>query len=121
MRSTPRKRHLSPCKICCQLLEQAAFNIPNAFVVIDALDECAEVTRDLVLTNIRSVLPKARLLITSRYTVGTEHDQQDQFCLEIQANETDIKCYLEERIKSLDPYKRTSRKIMSFIAALFLA
>lgn len=83
---------------CYQLLELAAIYIPNAFIIIDALDECAEVTRDLVLTKIRKILPKARLLITSRYTVGSEYNQHDQLRLEIEANDTDIKCYLEQRI-----------------------
>ena len=84
---------------CCQLLQTAAAVFPNIFVVIDALDECAEVTRETVFDKIREVLPTARLLITSRHAFGSQFEVRHSFRVGLQANEVDIENYLHDRIK----------------------
>ena len=84
---------------CCQLLQAVVHSIPKIFVVIDALDECTEATRDALLTRIQNLQPKVRLLITSRHTFGSEYELDDSLSLEVRADHIDMQHYLDERIR----------------------
>jgi hypothetical protein len=93
------KKNLSPSFAeCCQLLHTAADHMSNIHVVIDALDECTEATRGILLTELEKLRPKVCLIITSRHTFGCRYDPESAICLKIQAQEEDIKRYLSERV-----------------------
>jgi hypothetical protein len=83
------------------LLELELSSFSEAFIVIDALDECLnnEGTRDALLTEIQKLQPRLRLLITSRPNVkdlDLKFGNASQ--LEICASDSDIKQYLESEI-----------------------
>ena len=84
---------------CSRLLQAAANEFLDIFVIIDALDECAQATRETVFDQIRKLLPEARILVTSRHSFGAQFDVNASHHLEVQANETDIECYLRDRIR----------------------
>jgi hypothetical protein len=84
----------------------------KVFIVIDALDECSEETgaRMQLLAEVRKLLPKIRLLVTSRPISNIEHEFKDAACLEIRASDEDVIQYLKSRIKGQLPlatYART--------------
>ena len=85
---------------CRQLLLSAVSCLPKTYVVIDALDQCAGATRDILPTELRRLEPKICLFITSRHTFSGLCDPENDVQLELHANETDIKPYLDERIKT---------------------
>ncbi|MCJ1245285.1 hypothetical protein MMC30_002488 [Trapelia coarctata] len=84
----------------CHLLETEIQRLNRAFVVIDALDECDEATREALISYLLKLSPKFRLLITSRHMPMTSHeiDLRGLKCLEIRASDSDIRKYLEHRI-----------------------
>ena len=84
---------------CCQLLKAAAGCLPKVCIVIDALDECTEATRDILLSEIRQTMPRIHLFITSRHMFSHQCAREDSLCLEISADEMDIRQYLYERMK----------------------
>lgn len=85
---------------CCQLLHTAADHMSNIRVVIDALDECTEAMRDILLTELEKLRPKIRLIITSRHTFGYHYEPESAICLKIQAQEEDNKQYLSKRVET---------------------
>ncbi|KAL2037429.1 hypothetical protein N7G274_009914 [Stereocaulon virgatum] len=90
---------------CCQLLHKAADHMSNIHVVIDALDECTEATRDILLTELEKLRPKVCLIITSRHTFGDHYEPESALCLKIHAQEEDIKQYLSERVETSRPLR----------------
>ena len=85
---------------CCHLLRTATDHLSNIHVVIDALDECTETTRDILLIELEKLRPKVCLIITSRHTFGCRYDPESAICLKIQAREEDIKHYLSKRVEA---------------------
>lgn len=85
---------------CRQLLLSAVSCLPKTYMVKDALDECAGATRNVLLTEHRRLEPKICLFITSRHTFSGLCDPEYDVQLELHANETDIKQYLDERIET---------------------
>ena len=69
---------------------------PKTFVIVDALDECTEGTRSSFLAEMRKLLPKIHLLITSRPHI--ELDLPGLMRLKIRANDGDITSFLNARI-----------------------
>ena len=83
-----------------QLLQAAAIQFRDIFIIINALDQCNQDMKDTVLKKIHNTLPNARYLITSRimFTSPSSAESATTF-IDIQANEQDIKHYLCERFK----------------------
>ena len=71
---------------CSRLLKVTAAGFGDIFIVIDALDECTETTREAMFDHIRKAIPCARLLITSRYGFGTQFEVNHSYHIVIQAN-----------------------------------
>jgi hypothetical protein len=85
---------------CAQELQSVCVRRSTVFIVIDALDECAEgdSTREEVLSVLSNVQPALRLLITARpHIAEVLNTFKDATRLEIRASEEDIRRYLEGR------------------------
>lgn len=85
-----------------QLLKDLVGHLDKTFVVIDALDECAEFDEDggsnrETLINVLLSLP-VRLLVTSRHYSTIEILFKDAKTLEISPDPDDIKSYVHWRI-----------------------
>lgn len=75
--------------------------LSRLFIVIDAIDECSPAIRPRLLSELRKLQPVLRLLITSRPNVpGIQQMFEDVVCLDIQARDEDIGCYIDERIEN---------------------
>lgn len=83
---------------CCRLLQAAIGSFQKTYLVIDALDECAETTRDTLFAELGKMKPQISILITSRHTFSAHYDSRTVFRLDIKADVLDIRQYLEERI-----------------------
>lgn len=66
------------------------------FIVVDALDECADSTQAGLLTALRSLAGTVNLLVTSRNTPSREFYGNKQ--MNIRANEQDVRRYIQGRI-----------------------
>ncbi|KAI0873882.1 hypothetical protein GGS24DRAFT_461484 [Hypoxylon argillaceum] len=70
------------------------------FVVIDALDECTEAQRDILLDHVSRLHPWANVLITSR-VLGSDLERfTDVRILRIGAIKADLRAYIKSRITS---------------------
>ena len=76
----------------------------DIFIVIDALDECPEAdqTRKNFLTEVRSLLPDIRLMVTSRHIPSIENTFREDLRLEIRASDQDIKSFIESQTVQQD-------------------
>ena len=68
------------------------------YVVIDALDECEPAYRLQLLTELKALQPKLKLMVTSRYFDAFGADMGIDTDVEIVASDSDIKRYVQERI-----------------------
>ena len=103
---------------CCRLIHAAMGCFPKIYLVIDALDECAEGTGDILFTEIRKMKPPISVLITSRHTFTNLYEQESALRLEIEADEVDIRQYLEERMEcstALQAYFKNDRDLHDVI------
>lgn len=77
----------------------------QSFLVLDALDECSDYgQRELLLNRLKTLLdllPKFRILITSRKTVDIDALMTEHKTLEISAKEDDIRRYVRSRVMGL--------------------
>ena len=83
---------------CCRLLHATTGYFSKVYLIIDALDECTEYTRNILFAELRRLQPPIVILITSRHTFSDLYDPESALRLEIQADVLDIKQYLENRI-----------------------
>ena len=82
-----------------RLLQSQVQRFSEVYIIIDALDECTEVYGiNNFLPEIRKLLPNIHLLVTSRFVSNIEREFAEASRLEIRANETDIRDYIEARI-----------------------
>lgn len=84
---------------CCRLVHAAIGCFSKTYLVIDALDECAEGTMNILFAELRKMRPPISILITSRHIVTNHYDPTSALRLGIEADVVDIRQYLEERIK----------------------
>jgi hypothetical protein len=84
------------------LLQSEAGRFSEIFMIIDALDECSDYTRESLLSVIQK-LPNIHLLVTSRHILTIEREFKGKFenttSVEIRASDEDVRRYLENRIK----------------------
>jgi hypothetical protein len=72
----------------------------RVFIVVDALDEASESdTRSVLLAELRQLLPRANILVTSRPLDDIRAEFHDSLQLEIAANIDDIARYIKARIQ----------------------
>lgn len=82
------------------LLSIFAAKVCQAFVVVDALDECLEENQNGLIAEIQRITPRVNLFITSRPTVNMNLDLQNIYHLEIRASDRDMTNYLESSISN---------------------
>ncbi|KAJ7580027.1 hypothetical protein C8J56DRAFT_714823, partial [Mycena floridula] len=75
----------------------------SVYIVVDALDECSNKTRDLFVSTkpnggIRSLSDTVQILITSRNILSIAQTLDDQTCLGIEAQDQDLQTYIKARI-----------------------
>lgn len=79
----------------------------DIYIVIDALDECAERTRKKLLEWLKNVFhSNTRVFITSRFSKGIEEDMEKADEIEIRANVEDMAYHIQRRIAE-DKYLNT--------------
>jgi hypothetical protein len=93
-----------------ELLQLEARRLSKVFIIIDALDECLESTRDSFLVEIRKLLPSIHLLVTSRHNITIKPEFERAAHVEIRASDEDVKKYLKDRIESERQLVRQVRK-----------
>ena len=82
------------------LLKAKYRSLSILFVIIDALDECVNESKDEFLKELQDLRPKLRLIITSRSSImNITYYFEDAVSLEIRPSNEDIKTYLEERLQ----------------------
>ena len=84
----------------CKILKTEVNRHDHVFVVIDALDECEPAYRLRLLTELRVLQPKLKLMVTSRYFDAFGADMRIDTDIEVIASEDDIKRYIQERTSS---------------------
>ena len=78
----------------------------NVYVIIDALDECEPAYRLRLLTELKALQPKLKLMVTSRYFDAFGADMGIDTDIEILASDEDIKRYVEERVSATPRLRR---------------
>lgn len=86
------------------LLRSQVENFDKDFIVVDALDECPEVeqTRKTFLAEIRSLLPKMWLLVTSRNVPSIETIFRNDTRHDVRAQDQDIRNFIESQMDLRD-------------------
>lgn len=92
-----------------ELMRILVSDLKNSFIIIDALDECADREKTKLMRHLNTLLsetPSMRLLVTSR------ENQQHIFSqvprMDIMARDEDIKSFLQSRIENIDPLSALS-------------
>lgn len=97
--------------IKCSTLRTACQPLSKLFVIVDALDECAEESRDEFLQELRDLGLKLRLMITSRPSIVNITDYfEDTVRLDIRAHNEDIERYVKERLQRESRLKHNIEK-----------
>ncbi|RYO34681.1 hypothetical protein AA0111_g3695 [Alternaria arborescens] len=81
----------------CSVLRDVLAHYPTVYLVIDALDECQEDTRRLVLAKLRDLQTArdVRLMATSRFIPDIEDAFREAPRLEVRASREDIKRFVD--------------------------
>ncbi|KIM82512.1 hypothetical protein PILCRDRAFT_70744, partial [Piloderma croceum F 1598] len=77
---------------------QSEVGTSNVYIVVDALDECLERDQGYLITELRSLGSAIHLMVTSRPLLSIEQLFQHATRLDILANDTDVRKYIEDRI-----------------------
>ncbi|KAL8648358.1 MAG: hypothetical protein Q9210_005039 [Variospora velana] len=72
----------------------------EVFIIVDALDECPEAdkNRAAFISGLRGLLPKVRLMVTSRNIPSIERMFRSDLHLQIRATDQDVKLFIESHI-----------------------
>ena len=82
-----------------EVLKKEIDKYKKVYVIIDALDECTDdFSRETLVENIRGLQPNVNLMVTSRFLDSIERTFKEASLLEISADPTDIRTYVEGRI-----------------------
>ena len=80
------------------LLKSATGYFTKTIIVIDALDECHEDSRSVLIDEMNGLSKEVSLLITSRHAFNTVPGIRTDITIRLKATDADIKSYLEERV-----------------------
>ena len=111
----PASRGQLSIKDSLQLLNQLLKRYKHPAIVLDALDECTDVTRGFILDDFRSILDNAqhpvKVFIASRHSRDIEDRLQDLLHVRIEArdNAEDIKNYVTTELDSSVQNKKLLR------------
>ena len=87
-----------------RLLRSQVEKFDEVFIVIDALDECPEQDqiRKFFLAELRALVPKVSLMVTSRDMPSIENMFKHDIRLEIRAQDQDIRAFIKSQIEQRD-------------------
>lgn len=87
-----------------RLLRSQVEKFDAVFIIIDALDECPErdQTRKSFLAEVRALLPKVSLMVTSRNMPSIENMFKHDMRLEIRAQDRDIRRFIKSQMEQRD-------------------
>lgn len=110
-----------------QLLRTEIVSLDKAFILVDAMDECAEDNgvRDGFLAQLRSLTDQSnvRLMITSRPMAIIKTTFSSAGEIQIQASNGDLRRYLEAQIpqkRRLAPHVRADTELQETIIAVLI-
>ncbi|SLM39235.1 Ankyrin repeat-containing domain [Lasallia pustulata] len=104
------RRRTRPCLAeCSRLLQSTASAFSEIFIVIDALDESSEITRDDLIAEIQKLPSHLHLMATSRHNPNIEQLFNGSIQLEIQAHDADVKAYIRTQIDKRERLKKFVR------------
>ena len=115
----PSSRGQLSIKDSLQLLDQLLKRYKHPAIVLDALDECPEDERGLIIEDIRSILDNAthpvKVVIASRHSLDIEDGLQDLLHVRIEArdNAEDIENYVTKELALRVQNKRLLRGMIS--------
>jgi hypothetical protein len=84
------------------VLESQIKVFDKVFIIVDALDECADDTRKSFLKALHQLPRRAHILFTSRPVVSIGKQIKAERQVNIVANKDDLRKYLEHRINTFD-------------------
>ncbi|KAJ7162914.1 ankyrin repeat-containing domain protein [Mycena filopes] len=91
-------------------LQSVVSTYPRVIIVVDAIDECTDDpssdTRSIFLAKLRALSPTINLLLTARSHVAVEKGFTNAKCMEVRANEEDLRRYIESQIQSSERLKK---------------
>ena len=82
-----------------QIFEDIVTKLDIAYLIVDALDECSEDVRDLLLSFFETLPSNTRLMVTTRYIDEIMYGFRTSPIIEIRASVTDLKKYVASRIR----------------------
>jgi hypothetical protein len=102
---TNRGRGTTPTRTeYLDLLHSLSTEFSELYVVIDALDECIDNSRDMIwkdlLTSLKDSVTNLRLLYTSRHIDNVETASPESTCIEIVASDADMQTYIHRQIST---------------------
>jgi len=82
------------------LLREEVMQLSRVFVIVDALDECSDQhgSRSMLLRELRRLLPKASIMVSSRPLDDIRSQFSDCHHLKIEASDGDVEQYIQHRI-----------------------
>ena len=89
----------APSSAICEQIISLLRTYDNAYLVLDALDECNDETRWGLLEHLRSLGPNVHILITSRFHSTIDEELVDFSRLEISAHNSDIELFIDDQIQ----------------------
>jgi hypothetical protein len=97
----------------CSALRDVLAHYPTVYLVIDALDECQEDTRRVVLAKLRDLqtAQDVRLMATSRFIPDIEDAFREAPRLEVRASREDIKRFVDGQTDRLPSCIRRNTKL----------
>ena len=79
-------------------MKSATGYFTKTIIVIDALDECHEHSRSVLIDEMSGLSKKVSLLITSRHAFNTYSGIRTDTTIRLKATDADIKSFLEEPV-----------------------
>ncbi|KAL8854084.1 MAG: hypothetical protein Q9221_001207, partial [Calogaya cf. arnoldii] len=83
-----------------QIFEDIVTELDIAYLIVDALDECSEDVRDLLLTFFETLPSNIRLMVTTRHNDEITYGFRTSPMIEIRASVGDLKKYVASRVRS---------------------
>ena len=83
-----------------KILKAEVDRYAKVYVVIDALDECEPAYRIRLLTELKALQPRLKLMVTSRFFDAFGADMGIDTDVEILASDDDIKRFVQERVST---------------------
>ncbi|KAI4273326.1 MAG: hypothetical protein L6R38_006370 [Xanthoria sp. 2 TBL-2021] len=99
------------------LLQSAVGYFAKTIIVVDALDECQEDTRDIMMEEINRIQHGVSVLVTSRHALNMTPGCQTAITVKLGANDTDIRRYLEARVARSKLLSKQTTKDKSFVVS----